>query len=97
MIETPTAVPGSEAELGGGALASSPSHRLAHRADAPADAAVALVDQIAEPDRAEERVVPATDADVSAVAAAAAPPSWPRYVHLHTVVQSERTSAPVAR
>jgi hypothetical protein len=25
------------------------------------------------------------------------PPSCPRYVHLHTVVQSERTSLPVAR
>ena len=83
MIETATGVPGDEPELARGVCGQT-ARALAHRTHARADPREALVGEIAEPDRAEEAVVPPAC-------------SWPRYVHLHTVVQSERTSLPVAR
>ena len=60
-----------------------PADALAHRPHARADAREALVGELAEADRAEVARRPSR-----------LPLRGPRYVHLQTVVQSERTSAP---
>ena len=82
-MATPTARARREPELARGALGE-PADALAHRPHLGADAGVPVVDELAEPDLRRRN-------------SSSQRSSCPRYVHLHTVVQSERVSTPVAR
>ncbi len=95
MIDTATGRARREPELGR-RLRGEPACPLAHRPHRATDAREALVGQLTEADLPEVALVPALGVTQGGWGGLG-PPNVDRYVHLHAVVQSERTSLPVAR